>query len=79
MMIWGMIWDYGTRRALRGGLGGCNNLRMANEAENRAAFEIQAGYCGAMDAPITARVCTALALALDRDSETGRRVLDWPG
>ncbi|MES3082589.1 DUF2332 domain-containing protein [Sphingomonas faeni] len=52
---------------------------MANEAENRAAFDIQAGYCTAMDAPITARVCTALADALERDSETGRRVLDWPG
>ena len=32
-----------------------------------------------MDAPVTARVCTALADALDRDSETGRRVLDWAG
>ena len=52
---------------------------MANEPANRAAFDIQAGYCTAMDAPITARVCTALAEALDRDSETGRRVLDWLG
>ncbi|MDD1451720.1 DUF2332 domain-containing protein [Sphingomonas sp. H160509] len=52
---------------------------MANKPANRAAFEIQAGYCTAMDAPITARVCTALAEALDRDSDTGRRVLDWPG
>jgi len=52
---------------------------MANEPANRAAFDIQAGYCTAMDARITARVCTALADALDRDSETGRRVLDWSG
>ncbi|RZM24206.1 MAG: DUF2332 family protein, partial [Sphingomonas sp.] len=52
---------------------------MANEPANRAAFDIQAGYCAAMDAPITARVCTALAEALDRDSETGRWVLDWAG
>jgi hypothetical protein len=52
---------------------------MANEPANRAAFDIQAGYCTAMDAPITARVCTALAVALDRDRETGRRVLDWSG
>ncbi len=52
---------------------------MANEPANRAAFDIQAGYCTAMDAPITARVCTALAVALDRDSGTGRRALDWPG
>ena len=52
---------------------------MANEPANRAAFEIQAGYCTAMDAPITARVCTALSTAVDRESETGRRVLDWMG
>ena len=36
-----------------------------------------------MDAPISARLCTALAQALDTDtdtdSETGRRVLGWPG
>ncbi|MGK9872186.1 DUF2332 family protein, partial [Salmonella enterica subsp. enterica] len=32
-----------------------------------------------MDAPITARVCEALADALSRDSETGWRTLDWPG
>ncbi len=52
---------------------------MANEPANRAAFDIQAGYCAAMDAPITSRVCTALTTAVDRDSETGRRVLDWLG
>ena len=52
---------------------------MASEAENRESFRIQAGYCAAMDAPITTRIVTALADALDRDSETGRRVLDWPG
>ncbi len=52
---------------------------MAKQTANRAAFDIQAGYCAAMDAPISARVCSALAEALDRGSETGRRVLDWPG
>jgi hypothetical protein len=52
---------------------------MGTETENRESFHIQAGYCQAMDAPITARVCTALADALDRSSDTGRRVLDWPG
>ncbi len=61
------------------GLGGCNNLHMANETANRAAFDIQAGYCAAMDAPITALICTALAESIDRDSETGRRTLDWSG
>jgi hypothetical protein len=52
---------------------------MGSEGENRAAFAVQAGYCAAMAAPVTARLCTALGEALDRSSETGRRVLDWPG
>ena len=52
---------------------------MANEPANRACFDIQAGYCTAMDAPVTARVCTVLAHVLDRDSATGRRALDWAG
>jgi hypothetical protein len=52
---------------------------MGSEAENRAAFEVQAGYCAAMAAPVTARVCLALGEVLDRSSATGRRVLDWPG
>ncbi|MET3724354.1 DUF2332 domain-containing protein [Sphingomonas trueperi] len=52
---------------------------MASEAENRKSFAIQAGYCAAMDAPITARICTALGQGITPGSETGRRVLDWPG
>lgn len=52
---------------------------MASEAENRKSFAIQAGYCTAMDAPITARICTALGQGISRASETGRRVLEWPG
>jgi len=52
---------------------------MATEAENRKSFAIQSGYCAAMDAPITARICTALGQGITRASETGRRVLDWPG
>ncbi|WBH17946.1 DUF2332 domain-containing protein [Sphingomonas radiodurans] len=52
---------------------------MGTEVENRESFHIQAGYCSAMAAPITARVATALADALDRSTQTGRRVLDWPG
>ncbi|MDG2535550.1 DUF2332 domain-containing protein [Sphingomonas sp. HITSZ_GF] len=32
-----------------------------------------------MDAPIYADICVAIAEGLDRSSETGRRVLDWPG
>jgi hypothetical protein len=52
---------------------------MADEQTNRGSFAIQAGYCTAMAAPITARVSTVLGQSLTRDSETGRRVLDWPG
>lgn len=52
---------------------------MATEAENREAFRVQAGYCAAMDAPVTARAAAALAEALDRESATGGQVLDWAG
>ncbi|WP_445190747.1 DUF2332 domain-containing protein [Sphingomonas sp. Tas61C01] len=51
---------------------------MASEGDNRAAFTIQAGYCRAMDAPVTTRIAEVLATALDRDGATGRAVLDWP-
>jgi len=52
---------------------------MGTEAENRWAFAVQAGYCRAMDAPVTAAVSEALGRVLDRTTETGRRALDWPG
>ncbi len=52
---------------------------MADEPTNRDAFRQQAAFCAAMDAPITAGVCTALADALTRDGATGRRTLDWSG
>lgn len=45
----------------------------------RAAFEIQAAYCDANDAPITANVCRTLARALTPATKTGRAVLEWPG
>ncbi len=52
---------------------------MANEAANREAFLIQQGYCAAMDAPITARICAALAGCVTPESRTGLRILNWPG
>ena len=52
---------------------------MADEAGNREAFRIQEFYCRTMDAPIYARLCTAIAEGLTRASRTGARVLDWPG
>lgn len=52
---------------------------MADEQNNRGAFMIQEYYCRAMDAPAYARICTALAMGLNRDSAVGARVVDWPG
>jgi len=52
---------------------------MASEENNRGAFRIQEFYCRKMDAPIYAAICAAIADGLDRGSETGRKVLDWPG
>lgn len=49
------------------------------EAVVRQAFLTQRDFCLAMDAPVTARVCEALAQALDRETATGQRVLDWAG
>lgn len=52
---------------------------MADEQTIRGAFLIQHHYCTVMAAPITARVCKALSVAVSRDSRTGACVLDWPG
>ncbi len=52
---------------------------MADEKTNRQSFTVQAEYCGAMEAPITTRVCLSLGRVIDRETATGRAVLDWPG
>ena len=52
---------------------------MGTEAENREAFRIQAYYCDSNASPIYARIASALADGLTRESRTGARVLDWPG
>ncbi|MEO6214792.1 MAG: DUF2332 family protein [Sphingomonas sp.] len=52
---------------------------MSSEENNRGAFLIQEHFCTVMGAPITARICAALATCLNRATRTGRRVLDWPG
>ncbi|WEJ99427.1 MAG: DUF2332 family protein [Candidatus Sphingomonas phytovorans] len=49
------------------------------EQNVRGAFLIQEHFCTVMGAPITARICAALSLCLNRDTRTGARVLDWPG
>ena len=52
---------------------------MAREEDVREGFRIQRFYCERMDAPIYARLCDAIADTLVAKSETGRRVLGWPG
>ena len=49
------------------------------EAAVRAAFAAQAGWCEKLGSPFTSRLCDVLGRNLDRRSEVGRRVLDWPG
>lgn len=49
------------------------------EAGVRAAFADQAHWCVKLGSPFTARLCGLIAERLDRNTEAGRRVLDWPG
>lgn len=52
---------------------------MADEAQIRASFAEQAGFCTQLGAPFTALLCETLGRRLDGSSEVGRRVLSWPG
>ena len=52
---------------------------MERENEVRAAFAQQALYCTQLAAPFTALLCALLGERLDRSTQIGRRVLDWPG
>ena len=57
---------------------------MAGSAANsderiRENFLAQARACAELGSPFTSGLCIALVAALDRRSETGRKVLDWPG
>ncbi len=52
---------------------------MSNRERVRAAFRRQAEFCTAMGAPVTAAIARSLADVLDRTTQTGRAVLDWPG
>ncbi|MDR6787116.1 hypothetical protein J2Y58_000454 [Sphingomonas sp. BE138] len=52
---------------------------MADEENNRAAFEVQARYCDAMAAPRTAALCRALGRVLTRGTLVGTRLLYWAG
>jgi hypothetical protein len=50
-----------------------------NEAAVREGFREQGRWCERLGSPFTARICAALAEALDPGTTIGRRVLDWPG
>jgi hypothetical protein len=50
----------------------------ATEA-GRTAFARQAEWAVKLDSPFMARLCGLLAERIDRTTEVGRRVLDWPG
>ena len=51
----------------------------ATEAAVRAAFARQAEWAEALGSPLMVRLCRLLGERLDRESEVGRLVLDWPG
>jgi hypothetical protein len=53
------------------------NLELTTDVEGE--FVNQIGLLPANGAPITARIATILGRTMTRDSDTGRRVLDWPG
>ncbi len=50
----------------------------ATEAEVRAAFARQAQWAARLDSPFMEALCRLLGERLDRSTEAGRRVLDWP-
>ena len=50
-----------------------------SEADVREAFRNQALFCDRSGTPVTAAVVRGIEAALDRSTETGRRILDWAG
>ena len=51
----------------------------ATEAAVRAAFARQAEWAAKLDSSFMESLCRLLGERLDRSTEAGRRVLDWPG
>jgi hypothetical protein len=51
----------------------------ATEAAVRAAFARQAEWAAKLDSPFMEILCRLLGERLDRSTQAGRRVLDWPG
>jgi hypothetical protein len=54
-------------------------MAQASEATIREAFAEQAEACAERGSPFTGHLCRALARVLDRSTQVGQRVLDWPG
>jgi hypothetical protein len=52
---------------------------LASEAQIRASFVEQAGFCTRLGAPFMALLSETLGKRLDRTTEVGRRILSWPG
>jgi hypothetical protein len=50
-----------------------------HEVQIRAAFRQQAVFCRNSGSPMTADILNALAQMLDRETQTGRAILDWQG
>lgn len=49
------------------------------EAAVRAAFAAQAGWAERLGSPFTSLLCATLEAGLDRSTEVGRLMLEWPG
>ncbi len=54
-------------------------MAQSAEAAMRDAFAEQAGACVERGSPFTSHLCKALARVLDRSTQIGQRVLEWPG
>jgi hypothetical protein len=54
-------------------------MAKASEGTIRDAFAEQAEACAQRGSPFSGRLCEALARVLDRSTQVGQRVLDWPG
>ena len=51
----------------------------ARDEASRRAFAEQSQWCVRLASPFTALLCDLLGRGLNRSTQIGRRVLDWPG
>jgi len=52
---------------------------MAMGSDIAAHFEAQADACDRLGSPVTARLCRLLVGTVDDTTDTGRRIIEWPG